>query len=209
MLIRSLVAAIAGLAIAGCTQADAGAAEGAPAGKARPGTAAKSTRVAQVTGAAGFTWGTPYDSVVAKRGAPGMEQPEAEGVRALMYDEQVLGREMAAMFFIHPRHGLMRGGYMAPYSGPADCAIALQLLDNVVTRRYPDLPTEVKGIDGNAVDICNAAIAGQAPYGKVWSDSANGARIALVLPPQRSGVLLTYTTPDADAWERRKNDARF
>jgi hypothetical protein len=37
----------------------------------------------------------------------------------------------------------------------------------------------------------------------------NGARIILIMLPGAEGPMLTYTTAEADAWERRKNDARF
>ena len=212
MLNRSFAAALAGFVVLGCSGADAdadGQARTAAARQAPETQAAPGAQEAQVTAVVGFPWGTPYDSIVARRGQPDMEQPEPEGVRAFTYDEQVLGRQMVAMLFVHPQHGLMRGGYMAPFNSPADCAIALQELDNVVTRRYPTLPIEVRGPSGQAGDICAATLSGQAGYGKVWSDDANGARIVLALMPRASGVMLTYTTAEADAWERRKNDARF
>lgn len=206
MLIRSLAAALAGLVALGCSAVDADAQATASAAQTQRGSR---TQEPQVTGAVGFPWGTPYDSLVARRGRPGMEQPEAEGVRAMMYEDRVLGREVAAMFFVHPRHGMMRGGYMAPFSGPADCAIVLQGLDNGVTRRYPTLPSEQRGTGQTAPQACEAALSGRGASAKVWTDPANGARIMLVLAPGKDAVLLTYTTAEADAWERRKNDARF
>jgi hypothetical protein len=205
--IRSLAAALAGIVVLGCSRADANAqASTAPATQAEPATR---TQEPQVTGAVGFPWGTPYDSLVARRGAPGMEQSEAEGVRAMMYEDRVLGREAAALFFVHPRHGMMRGGYVAPFNGPADCAIVLQGLDNIIARRYPTLAGEARGTEGTTAQICQAVLSGQGAYGKVWNDPANGARIMLVVMPNGSGAMLTYTTAQADAWERRKNDARF
>ena len=210
MLIRSVAAVLAGSVVVGCSGADADA-EGraADARQAREKQTAGGVQQAQVTGVVGFPWGTPYDSIVARRGPPEIEQPEPEGVRAFTYEEQVLGRQMVAMFFVHPQHGLVRGGYMAPFNSPADCAIALQELDNVVTRRYPALPAEVGGPSGQAADICAATLAGEAGFAKVWTDGENGARILLALMPRASAVMLTYTTPEADAWERRKTDARF
>lgn len=207
MHLRSFAAALAGLVVLCCSGVDAGAQ--ASTSTAQQGQRASRTQEPQVTGAVGFPFGTPYDSLVARRGRPGMEQPEAEGVRAMMYEDRLLDREVAAMFFVHPRHGMMRGGYMAPFSGPADCAIVLQGLDNGVTRWYPSLPTEQRGAGQTAPQACEAVLAGRGAYAKAWSDPANGARIMLILAPGKDGVLLTYTTAEADAWERRKNDARF
>lgn len=207
MPIRSLATALAGLVVLGCSRVDADAqASASTAKRTEP---AASAQQAQVTGAVGVPWGTPYDSLVARRGAPGMEQPEAEGVRAMMYEDRVLGREAGALFFVHPRHGMMRGGYMVPFDGPADCAIVLQGLDNVVTRRYPALSAEVRGAGETPSETCRAMLAGQGAYAKMWSDPANGARIMLMLMPNQRGAMLTYSTVQADAWERRKNDARF
>jgi hypothetical protein len=164
---------------------------------------------AQVTGAAGFTWGTTRADIVAQRGAAVMEQPDAEGVAALLYDERVLGREVVTVFFVHPRMGLIRGGYMAPVQGAADCGIAITLFENVVSRRYPELEAEERTVGEVGNDACAAALASRGGTLKAWTDPANGARIILTMLPGAEGPMLTYTTPDADAWERRKNDARF
>lgn len=164
---------------------------------------------AQVTGAAGFPFGTTRAAIVAERGAAMMEEPQPEGVAALMYDDNVLGRDMIAMFFVHPRLGLMRGGYMAPVNGAADCAIVIRLLDSVVSRRYPELEAEERTIGSVGDDACAAALSSRGGYMKAWTDPANGARILLGMLPGAKGPLLTYTTTEADAWERRKNDARF
>lgn len=164
---------------------------------------------AQVTGAAGYDWGTTRAAIVSARGAAVMEQPDAEGVTALMYEERVLGREMVAMYFVHPRMGLMRGGYMAPANGAADCGIVLRLLDNVVSRRYPQLEADERTVGDVGNDACAAAVASRGGYMKAWTDPANHARILLMILPGAEGPMLTYSTAQADAWERRKNDARF
>ncbi|MBW3569893.1 MAG: hypothetical protein KY467_02190 [Gemmatimonadetes bacterium] len=164
---------------------------------------------ARVTGAAGFPWGTTRAAIVEQRGAAVMEQPDAEGVSAMLYHDRVLGREVVTMYFVHPRMGLMRGGYMAPVNGAADCGIALRLLDNAVTRRYPELQAEERTVGRAAGDPCAAALAGRGGYAKAWTDPANGVRIMLTVLPGSEGPMLTYTTAEADAWERRKNDARF
>ncbi|HYR12075.1 MAG TPA: hypothetical protein VEQ60_30095, partial [Longimicrobium sp.] len=132
-----------------------------------------------------------------------------EGVAALLYDDRVLGREVVAVFFVHPRMGLIRGGYMAPVQGAADCGIAFRLLENVVSRRYPELQAEERTVGEVGNDACGAALASRGGTMKAWTDPANGARIILTMLPGAEGPMLTYTTPDADEWERRKNDARF
>jgi hypothetical protein len=164
---------------------------------------------AQVTAAAGFPFGTTRADIVAQRGAPVMEQPDAEGVATMVYEDRVLGREVVVMFFVHPRLGLIRGGYMAPVNGAADCGIAVQLFDNVVSRRYPELQAEERTMGDTGSDACAAALARRGGYMKGWTDPANGARILLTILPGAEGPMLMYTTPEADAWERRKNDARF
>lgn len=164
---------------------------------------------AQVTGAAGFLWGTPYARLVAERGAALLERREAEGVMAMTYDDQLLGHNVVAMYFVHPERGLMRGGYMAPVQSAGDCAMVMRAWDNVVSRRYPDLRFEERTVGEVGGDACAAGLAGRGGYMKVWRDPANGARIMLAVLPGADGPMLTYTTPEADAWERRKNDARF
>lgn len=178
-------------------------------GRANAQASAAAAPGAQVTGAAGFTWGTTRAAIVAQRGAAVMEQPEAEGVTALLYQDRVLGREVVAMFFVHPRMGLIRGGYMAPVSGAADCAMALRAFDNVVSRRYPQLEAVERTVGNAGNDVCAAARAGAGGYMKAWTDPANHARILLMMLPGAEGPMLTYSTAQADAWERRKNDARF
>jgi hypothetical protein len=54
-----------------------------------------------------------------------------------------------------------------------------------------------------------ATASGNGGYLKAWTDPANGVRIILTLLPGQGGPMLTYSTLEADAWERRKNDARF
>jgi hypothetical protein len=180
----------------------------APAG-AHAQSAAAAVPGAQVTGAAGFAFGTTRADIVAQRGTPAREQPDAEGVAAMMYPEQVLGRQMMAIFFVHPQMGLIRGGYMAPVSGAADCGIVIGLFNTVVGRRYPGLQAEERTVGNVTGDACAAALARSGGYMKAWTDPANGARILLTLLPGGEGPLLMYTTPEADAWERRKNDAKF
>lgn len=154
---------------------------------------------AQVSGAAGFTWDTTRGDIEAQRGAADMEQPDAEGVAALVYEDRALGREVVAMFFIHPRMGLMRGGYMAPVRGAADCAIVIRLFDNVVSRRYPELEAEERTVGDVGQDACAAALDSRGGYLKAWTDPANGARILLTMLPGVDGPMLTYTTAEADA----------
>lgn len=198
MPIRSFTAALAVFAVVCAGPMDAAAQESAA---TAPG--------AQVTGAAGFAWGTTHAAIVGERGAATMERREAEGVIAMSYQDQVLGREVISMYFVHPRFGLVRGGFMAPANGAGDCALALRLFDNVVSRRYPDLRAEERTVGSVGSDVCAAALAGRGGYLKAWTDPANGARIILTILPDTEGPMLTYTTPEADAWERRKNDARF
>ncbi|WP_420125677.1 hypothetical protein [Longimicrobium sp.] len=198
MPIRSFAAVLAVLVVFAAAPADAHAQASAA---QAPG--------AQVTGAVGFDWGTTRAAIVAQRGAASMEQPDAEGVAAMVYDDRVLGREMVAMFFVHPQMGLMRGGYMAPVENAADCGIVLRLLDNVVSRRYPRLEAQERTVGDVGSDACAAALASRGGYMKVWTDPANHARIMLMILPGADGPMLTYSTAEADAWERRKNDARF
>ena len=125
------------------------------------------------------------------------------------YDDRVLGRDVYALFFVHPVHGLVRGGYMAPVSSAGECDMVVRGFENVITRRYPGLRFEERSIGELGGDPCAAALAGDGGYLKAWTDPANGVRIILALLPGQQGPMLTYSTPEADAWERRKNDARF
>jgi hypothetical protein len=195
---RILAAAVAALVVLCAAPADAGAQA-----------AASTAPGAQVTGAVGFDWGATHAQIVGQRGTPALERREAEGVMAMTYPDQVVGHDVVAMFFVHPRHGLVRGGYLAPVNGAGDCAMVLRAFDNAVSRRYPELQTQERTVGSVGSDACVAAQSGRGGYMKLWTDPANGARIMLAILPGADGPMLTYTTPEADAWERRKNDARF
>ena len=97
----------------------------------------------------------------------------------------------------------------APVNGAGDCDLVVRGLENVITRRYPDLKFEERSIGDLDGGACQAALSGRGGYLKAWTDPADGVRIILALLPGQGGPMLTYSTPQADAWERRKNDARF
>lgn len=164
---------------------------------------------AEVTGVAGERWGTPLDSIVARRGRPVFRQADAEGLQTIGYTEQLLGRETIVVFYVHPRSGLVRGGYTAEAATVPLCQMVVRAWDANLARRYPGMRTEVRSIGQAGGEPCAAWRSGAGGWMKVWHDPANGARIMLALLPGAPGVMLTYTTPQADAWERRKNQSRF
>lgn len=162
---------------------------------------------ARISGVGGVPWGATAADVVARRGEPEARLPDAEGVETLGYKDVLAGQPVSLMFFVHPREGLFRGGYMADIGSVAQCSSTLGLFDQGVSRRYPDVPTHVKP-EGTVGDPCPAYAQGTGLYMKTWTDVA-GNRIWLTLLPGSPAVVLTYTTPAADAWERRKTQAQF
>lgn len=162
---------------------------------------------ARISGVGGVPWGATAADVVARRGEPENRGPDAEGVETLGYPDVLMGQPVSLIYFVHPRDGLFRGGYFAEIGSVAECSTTLGLLDQGVSRRYPDMPARVTP-EQDVGDPCPAYAAGTGRYMKTWTDPA-GNRIWLMLLPGSPAVVLTYTTPAADAWERRKTQAQF
>ena len=158
-----------------------------------------------VTGFAGMDWGATVERIKEARGEPLATARQPEGVQVLTYGDRLMGETVVALFFVHPRHGFFRGGYHAETPTVEKCREVLNRFGNAVADRYPTLRFEERRGGDQGQEACAGAAAGTTAYGASWTDVIGGARILMTVTPGTPGVMLTFTTPDADAWERRKN----
>jgi hypothetical protein len=203
MKIMPLLLASAAAAMLGCSPP-----ENASAAAERPENApAAKTAGPAITGVAGIAWGTDVKAIVARRGDPLNHSDDAEGVKVLGYPESLAGQQADLIFFVHPEHGMFRAGYAATFQSQAECVMKLNLFDQGVSRRYPELEGVAKQIGQG--EPCAALVQGTGGFLKRWTDPANGAQVMLALQPGLPAVVLTYTTPEAGLWERRKTQSQF
>ncbi|HEY0152876.1 MAG TPA: hypothetical protein VGB92_12820 [Longimicrobium sp.] len=203
MKIMPILLACAAAAMLGCSPP-----ENASAGSAGVENAAAPDTVGPtITGVPGIAWGTTAEAIVARRGEPPNRSDDAEGVKVLGYPESLAGQPVDLILFVHPRHGMFRAGYAASFQSHAECIMKLNLFDQGVSRRYPELEGVAKQIGEG--EPCAALLQGTGGYLKQWTDPGNGAQVMLALQPGLPSVILTYTTPEAGLWERRKTQGQF
>lgn len=163
----------------------------------------------RITGVGGFAWGSTAAQIRARKGAPMAAMPQDEGVQALVYDDMLLGQKVMLMLFVHPRLGLIRGGYVSDSPTADQCEFTAQLFRSAIERRYPDLPPEERSMGRTDVAPCVAFVARAGGYAVRWQEESSGTSILLLLIPGQPGVMLMYTTREGDEWERRKGANRL
>lgn len=185
-----------------------------PAEKAGPGKAAApqpggpaaaaqaSDSVSGFGGVAGFAWGATREAIVARRGAPTIEREDFEGVKALGYPDVLMERPVILIFFLHPSQGLFRGTYGAQLAGVEECERVVSLFESGLARRFAGTEPARSGAAGPA--RCQSSASGGPGFVETWRSPDGGSRVALGLVPGARAVSLTYSTPAADEWERRK-----
>jgi hypothetical protein len=99
---------------------------------------------------------------------------------------------------------MTRGFVYAPVQDVGRCTMVLALWQHGLEQKYG--PGRTNG--SNAQAGCEAFGAQSRPWGELWKDES-GRRILLALMPGNPAVTLTYDTPEADAWERRKNASQL
>lgn len=162
-----------------------------------------------ITGVGGFAWGTPLDTIIARKGAPAGVQDRAEGVKAVMYHDVLLGEKVMLIMFVHPDSGMIRGSYSSITPTAERCVYVLDLFRGAMEKRYAALEHDERAVGESERPPCEEYVSGAGGYAELWTDPANGARIILALAPGAPGVMLNYTTPAADAWEKRKDANRL
>ena len=181
-------------------KADSGKTAAPPSGD--PAAAAASDSVSGFDGVAGFAWGATREAIVARRGAPTIEREEFEGVKALGYPHVLLDQPVILIYFLHPAQGLFRGTYGAQVASVEECERVISLFESGLARRFAGVEPARSGAAGPG--RCQAAASGGPGFVETWRGPDGGARVALGLVPGARAVSLTYSTPAADEWERRK-----
>ena len=162
-----------------------------------------------ITGFAGTRWGATRQEIQAARGAPDTVRLFAEGVQALRYLEgDMFTARVQSDFFVHPEHGMFRAGYIAVPEVPAQCERVYGLMEGAVQQKFPNLEPEARHGKHSGQPFCAALLARQATRMTRWRDPA-GTVIELLAAPGSSEILLTFSTVQANEWEKRKNSGRL
>lgn len=159
----------------------------------------------RMTGALGVPFGATREAVLSKLGTPEFEQAGFEGIQQIGYPVTVMGQASHVVFAVDRRHGMMRALIMAPVEDAGRCTLVLALWQHGLEEKYG--PGRSNG--DNAQAGCEAFAARNRPWGALWKEESSGRRILLALMPGNAAVTLTYDTPQADAWERRKNASQL
>jgi hypothetical protein len=162
----------------------------------------------EMTGALGVPFGATRDAIIAKLGRPEFEQEGFEGVQSMGFPVTVMEQQSRVIFALDRQHGMMRAMIMAQVQDAGQCTMVLALWQHGLEQKYgPARPNRMNGQDPQAG--CEAFAAQSRPWGQLWKDEDSGRRILLSLMPGNPAVTITYDTPEADAWERRKNASQL
>ncbi|HEX2202427.1 MAG TPA: hypothetical protein VHG91_03975 [Longimicrobium sp.] len=162
---------------------------------------------AKVPAFAGFRWGAPRDSIVARLGAPFRSQAYHEGVVGMLYEDSLAGYGVLKAFYVHPREGLLRGSYTGGESSGLDCVLLQETFAAEVQQRWPGLLREERAFGTPAPTLCAAAELGRAGRAVSFTDVTSGRQIVVSVLPRVPGVHVVFDTPEAGRWERRKGVA--
>jgi len=158
-----------------------------------------------MTGALGVAFGSTRDEIVAKLGSPEFEQPGFEGIQQMGYATTVMGQKANVVFAVDRERGMTRAFIAGPVQDAGQCTLVLALWQHGLEQKYG--PGRTNGT--NAQTGCEQFAAQSRPWGESWKEARTGRRILLALMPNQAAVTLLYDTPEADAWERRKNASQL
>jgi len=151
-------------------------APGAAAGLAAQAAAAPAAPAGSIVGFSSIPWGSSEAAVVARAGRPTQTTPMHD-LKVLVYTEQLLGENVTTVYYLHPQHGLIAGGYFVPYTYGNSCWEIYGKFKSAIAERYPDLRPEVQeNNQSQSLDMCAAIGIHRADAATTWNDSANGAR---------------------------------
>jgi hypothetical protein len=190
---RRLTLSLAALALCACATPDD---RPAPA-------AANDSTYDDVRSVAGATWGATAEQLIAARGAPEFRDQGAEGLQVMGYSETLAGQPVQLLYMVHPEHGLFRAGYMAQVTSPEQCASTMGLIDQELSRKYTGMEITESRRGSTDQPPCEAFLGGTGGYLKTRR-APSGNSIMLGLNPGSGGIMITFSTPAADEWERRK-----
>jgi hypothetical protein len=157
-----------------------------------------------MTGALGISFGSTRSAIIASKGAPQFDRVGFEGVHSLGYPVTVMGQEAVAIFMVERGRGMTRALIAAPVEDAGRCALVLALWQRGLEQKYGDGRS-----DGSSPTVgCNRFASRNTMWGEIWHEPT-GRRILLSLMPGQPSVMLLYTTPEADAWERRQNGSQL
>ncbi|MQA88721.1 MAG: hypothetical protein GEU90_00605 [Gemmatimonas sp.] len=164
-----------------------------------------------ITSFAGIQWGAAEGEIISLRGRPTTERPAGAGAKGMVYeDEQIIGRESAAEFVVHPEQGLIRGMYFVAFGRGRDCETAFDRLVSDISARYPTIEPTVRKSNESSLDLCGGVSIGRADAWAHWAEpvpkgllselTSDRGSIMVLLPPEDKVISVYYDSPAADAW---------
>lgn len=158
-------------------------------------------------------WGSSESAVVARAGRPLMVQP-MNGLRVLAYTDQILGMTVTTLYYVHPQHGLIGGGYVAPYTFGDSCWEIYTKFKTAITERYPNIRPEVaESNQARSLDMCAAIGIHRGSASVTWTDRENGARAYVEIKDDPREVQTMYVSgqgvQDFDAMNAGERRDRF
>jgi hypothetical protein len=139
-------------------------------------------------------WGSSEAAVVARAGRPPVIQ-SVRGLKALAYTEELLGQTVTTLYVIHPQHGLIAGGYSAPYTYGNSCWEIYSSFKAAIMARYPNLmPDVTESNESRSLDMCAAVGIHRATAIITWNDPVNGARAYVQIKDDPREVQTMYVS---------------
>ena len=130
-----------------------------------------------IAGFSSIPWGSPEAAVVARAGQPAQTTPMRGDIKVLVYTESLLGENVTTLYYLQAQHGLIAGGYFAPYTFGNSCWEIYSKFKSAIAERYSDLRPDLQEANqSQSLDMCAAIGIHRAGAGTTWNDPANGAR---------------------------------
>ena len=145
-----------------------------------------------IDGFGGFTWGTPYDSIVARLGTPARDQQLAEGIRVLVYRDTSEAPDGLELFAILDTLGLVKGQRAIPFGAGEDCQALYRRIRQRIKLRFPLLVPKETSRNDSGGDFCEGVAAGTAGWFTRWDDETSGARATVLIEPGQRRIDVVY-----------------
>lgn len=157
---------------------------------------AQQARTGTITGFSSIPWGSPQSVITARYGQPRETARDGE-LRMIGYADRILGENVGMWFIVHPRHGLVGGQYVAPWTYGDSCWTLYTRFKNAISERYPGIePQEEEIHNGRTMDWCTAIVLNRASALTVWDDLENDARAYVEVVAEPRHVIVWYLSAE-------------
>lgn len=169
-------------------------------------TAAPVPAAAQITGFSSIPWGSSRAAIVDRYGKPALERQDG-GVLSIVYQERLMGEDVTTLYSVHPKEGLIRGGYSVPFGMGSACEDTYDKFRRAVAERYPSIrPTGAK-VNTSTLDFCGGVRIGKGRAEYVWEDPTNKSRVLVQLPSEGDRVYVLYSSAFGVQWTADRAEA--